>query len=168
MDEQCTFSPSIGDHVVGASPTNPIIIEDHHVEPLKQERMPDSFKQNIKDCEVFYEAQSAFEGRLEFVEAQADSHPVDINLDGDQVLTRLPQAGSSEDGRVYTGDDGIDSSSKEIIQARNPEDGHSIKATKSTPNTRAQQENPMTDSCSDKRDKGSDKHRRRKSKVTFA
>ena len=117
---------------------------------------------------MFYEAQSAFEVRLEFVEAQADSHPVDINLDGDQVLTRLPQAGSSEDGRVHTVGDGIDSSSKEIIQARIPKDGHSIKATKSTPNTGGQQENPKTDLCSDKGDKGSDKHRRKKSKVTFA
>ena len=30
---RCTISPDKDDHIVGASPSNPIIIEDHHVEP---------------------------------------------------------------------------------------------------------------------------------------
>ena len=31
QDEQCTFRPGVDDHIVGASPANPIIIDDHHV-----------------------------------------------------------------------------------------------------------------------------------------
>ena len=37
MDIQCTLSPDIGGHIAGASPANPIIIIDHHVEPPRQE-----------------------------------------------------------------------------------------------------------------------------------
>ena len=92
------MNSGLGNHIVSASSANPIIIEDHQVQPSRQERMPDSFKQNIKDCDVFYDAQSAFEGRLEIVEARADSQPASINLDGNQVLIRLPQVGSSGDG----------------------------------------------------------------------
>lgn len=37
MDEQCPISLGVGDHIVDASPANPIIIEDHHIEPSRQE-----------------------------------------------------------------------------------------------------------------------------------
>ena len=74
------------------------------------------------------------------------------------MLTRLPQAGSSQDGRVHAEDDGIDSSSKEISQDGNPEDERSIKAPARTLNTGGQHENPKTDDGNDRKDKGSDKY----------
>ena len=52
------------------------------------------FEQNVKDNNVIHQAtQSANKGRLELVEAQAYGQSAQIGLDGDQVLTRLPQAG---------------------------------------------------------------------------
>ena len=59
----------IVDHIVGASSTNPIII-DHDVEPSGQEQMQCLFEENIKDNNVIHQAaQSDNIGRLEFVDA---------------------------------------------------------------------------------------------------
>ena len=37
MDQECTSSAVIVDHIIGTSLTNPIIIIDHDVEPSRQE-----------------------------------------------------------------------------------------------------------------------------------
>ena len=45
QDEQCTFSPGVDGHIVGASPANPIIIDDHYAEPSGEGQIQDSFAQ---------------------------------------------------------------------------------------------------------------------------
>jgi len=104
--------------------------------------------------------QSADKGRLEFVETQIDDQSTPIGLDGKKQFHRLPQADSSK--QVHTRDDGIKSSSKEIVQEHiedNLEDGCSIKATPKTSSTGGQQRNSMTDACKTKENKGHDKHK---------
>ena len=39
QDEQCTFSPGVDGHIVGASPANPIIIDDHYTESSGEGRI---------------------------------------------------------------------------------------------------------------------------------
>ena len=115
-------------------------------------------------------AQSAI--RLEVGVTQADDQLAQTGLDDNQVLNRLPQADSSKDGQVHNEADEIEPSSKEIRQDDNQvgnlEDGHSIKATAKTLNTGGQPQNLETDVGKVKENKGSNKHMRRKSKVTFA
>ena len=38
-DEQCNCNPGICGNIVGTSPSNPIVIEDQHIESARQERM---------------------------------------------------------------------------------------------------------------------------------
>ena len=94
-----------------------------------------------------------------------------IGLDGDQMLTRLSQADSSKGQQVHTNDDGVKSSSKDIVKKcinNNLEDGNSIKATLATSSTRGQRENSKTDARTTKESKGNGKHKGKKAKVTFA
>ena len=168
MDEQCTFSPGIVDHIVGASSTNPIII-DHDVEPSGQEQMQCLFEENIKDNNVIHQA--AQSRRLKFVEARSYEQSDQIGFDGDQMLTRLSQADSSKGQQVHTNDDGVKSSSKDMVKKcinNNLEDGNSIKATMATSSTGGQQENSKTDARTVKESKGNGKHKGKKPKVTFA
>ena len=140
MDQECTSSAVIVDHIIGTSLTNPIIIIDHDVEPSRQEPMQCSFKQNVKDCNMIHQVeQSDNIGRLEFVEAR--SFGQSDHFDGHQMLTRLSPADSSKGGQVHTNDDGIKSSSKDIVKKcikDNLEDGNSIKATMITSSTGGQ------------------------------
>ena len=55
------------------------------------------------------------------------------------MLTRLSQADSSKGQQVHTDDDGVNSSSKDMVKKcinNNLEDGNSIKATMATSSTR--------------------------------
>ena len=168
MDEQCTFSPGIVDHIVGASSTNPIII-DHDVEPSGQEQMQCLFEENIKDNNVIHQA--AQSRRLKFVEARSYDQSDQIGFDGDQMLTRLSQADSPKGQQVHTNDDGVKSSSKDIVKKcinNNLEDENSMKSTMETSSTGGQPENSKTDANTTKESKGHGKHKGRKPKVTFA
>ena len=110
-------------------------------------------------------------GRLEFVEARAYGQSYQIGLDGDQMLTRLPQADSSKGRQVHTNDDGVKSSSKDILKKcikYNLEDRNSIKATMITSSTGGQQENSKTGARTTKESKCHGKHKSKKPKVTFA
>ena len=165
---RCTISPDKDDHIVGASPSNPIIIEDHHVEPSGQEPEQNSFEQNVGSCDMFQQlTQSAIQGRLEFDETHVDDKMAMINSD-DKVMTRLHQAGSPNDRQVYTEIDETESPSKKITQVNNLEDRQSISVMTSMSSTGGQQENPKIDPGNAKKDKVNGKHKRRKSKVTFA
>ena len=104
MDEQRTFNLGIGDHIIGTSSTNPIIIIDHDVEPSRQERMQCSFEKNVKDCNMIHQVEQSDKiGR--FVEARSFGQSDQIGFDGNQMLTRLSQADSSKGKQVHTNDD---------------------------------------------------------------
>ena len=161
QDEQCTFSPGIDGHIVGASPANPIIIDDHYIESSGEGRIQDSCEQSIQSNVYHQTAQSAIQGRLEVGVTQANDQLAQTGLDGDQVLDRLPQADSSKDGQLHNKADEIESSRTDIVpvgnQVGNLEGGHSINAAARTPNTGRQPQNPETDASKAKEDKGSDK-----------
>ena len=159
-DEPCTSSP---DHTVGTLLINPIIIEDHHSELARQERMQNSFVKEIRDCNMLHQdTQSAVEGRLEIVGAQVDGQPVNSHID--HMLTRL-QDYLSRDGRVHTKGNGAE----EIIQSGNPKGKCSIKVTMKMPSTGGQQQaNHKIDAITVKESKGRNKHKGKKPKVTFA
>lgn len=164
-DKQCTSSTSMDDFIVGASPNNPIIIPDHHVEPSSQEQTQNSFEQNFNDSDVSHHTLQSAERRLEFVETQADSQLPKIGLKSEKV-TRLPQAGSVQGGQVHTKSDGAKSSSEKIYRINHLEGGESIKAAPMISSTGGQQTNTKTDTPKTK-DKGRNKHKGKKAKVTF-
>ena len=110
MDQECTSSAVIVDHIIGTSLTNPIIIIDHDVEPSGQEQMQCLFEENIADNNVIHQA--AQSRQLKFVEARSYDQSDQIGFDGDQMLTRLSQADSPKSQHVHTNDDGVKSSSK--------------------------------------------------------
>ena len=93
--------------------------------------------------------------------------PALVSSDG-KAMTHLHQAGSPNDGQVHTKPDETESSSEKITQVSNLEDGRFISVMTSTPSTGGQQGNPKIGVCNAKMDKSSGKHKRRKSKVTFA
>ena len=85
-------------------------------------------------------------------------------------MHRLLQADPSKE-KVKTVGDGIKLSSKEVVQEHNEnilEGMSSIKDTMKTPRTGGQQSNPKIDASKNKGDKGHNKHKHKKSKVTFA
>nr|XP_040243901.1 stress response protein NST1-like [Aegilops tauschii subsp. strangulata] len=76
-----------------------------------------------------------------------------------------------DDEKVKTTGDGIKLSSKEVVQEHNEnilEGMSSIKDTMKTPMTGGQQSNPKIDASKTKGEKGHNKHKQKKSKVTFA
>ena len=87
------------------------------------------------------------------------------------ILNRLLQDDSFKDEKVKTTGDGIKLSSKEVVQEHNEnilEGMSSIEDTMKTPRTGGQQSNPKIDGRKTKGDKGRNKHKHKKSKVTFA
>jgi hypothetical protein len=75
-----------------------------------------------------------------------------------------------KDVQVHTEDSGIKSSSNEIIQEQTDvlQGKNSIDATTKTSSTGGQQENLKIDACKTIKDKGRNKHKDNKSKVSFA
>jgi hypothetical protein len=107
---------------------------------------------------------------LKFVEAHIYDRSILIGLDGKKLLHRLPQADSFKDMQVHAEDDGIESSGIEIIHEETEyvlEGKHSIDATTKTTSTRGQQENSKIDACQTRQYKGRNKHKGKRSKVTF-
>jgi hypothetical protein len=103
---------------------------------------------------------------LKFVETPRDDQSIPIGLDGKSFLHRLLQADPFKHEKVKTTDNGINLSSKEVVQEHNHNilDGeNSTKVTMKTPSTGGQQENPKIDAS-----KGRGKHKGKKPKVTFA
>ena len=87
QDEQCTFIPDIDGHIVGASPANPIIIDDHYTESSGEGRIQVSCEQSSQSCNVHHQtAQSAIQGRLEVGVTLADDQLAQTGLDGNRVL----------------------------------------------------------------------------------
>ena len=86
-------------------------------------------------------------------------------------MHRLPLADSYDDEKVHTRDNGIKLSSEEIMEEHVEdilEAGCSIEATPRTSSTGGQQQNSKINGCKTKHDKGRDKHKGKKTKVTFA
>ena len=86
-------------------------------------------------------------------------------------LNRILQDDSFKDEKAKTTGDGIKLSSKEVVQEHNEnilEGTSPIEDTMKTPRTGGQQSNPKTDASKTKGDKGHNKHKHKKSKVTFA
>ena len=86
-------------------------------------------------------------------------------------MNRLLQDDSFKDEKVKTTGDGIKLSSKKVVQEHNEnilEGMSSIEDTMKTPRTGGQQSNPEIDTSKTKGDKGRNKHKCKKSKVTFA
>lgn len=86
-------------------------------------------------------------------------------------LNQLLQDDSIKDEKVKTTGDGIKLSSKEVVQEHNEnilEGMSSIEDTMKTPGTGGQQSSPKIDGSKIKEDKGCNKHKHKKSKVTFA
>ena len=87
------------------------------------------------------------------------------------MLSRLSQLNSSKGQQVHTDDDGVKSSSKDMVRKcinNNLEDGNSIKASMATSSPGGQRENSKTDARTTKQSKGNGKHKGKKLKVTFA
>ena len=94
-----------------------------------------------------------------------------IGLSGKNLLHRLPLDDLCNDEQVHTKDDGIKPTSEEIIREHNEdilEGEGSIEASLSTSSTGGQQENSKIDASKNKKDKGRNKHKGKKTKVTFA
>ena len=109
-------------------------------------------------------------GRLKFVETPRDDQSIPIGPDGRKFLHRLLQADPFKE-KVKTAGDGIKLSSKEIIEEHNEhnlEGKNSIKATMETPRTGGQQANPMIGASTTKGNKGRNKRKCKRSKITFA
>ena len=86
------------------------------------------------------------------------------------MLTRLSPADLSKSGHVHVNDDGVKSSSKDIVKKcikENLEDGNFIKAIMVTSSTEGQQENSKTGARTTKESKGHGKHKSKRPKVTF-
>ena len=110
-------------------------------------------------------------GRLKFVETPRDDQSIPIGPNEKRFLNRLLPDDSFKDEKVKTTGDGIKLSSKEVVQEHNDnilEGKNSIKVALKMPSTGRQQENPKIDASQDKGDKGRNKHKCKKSKVTFA
>jgi hypothetical protein len=176
--KRCTFSLTMCDHIFDVLLKSDYIrILDHNVEPLAQGRiyckLHDSFEHSTHNCIMFHQiVQSAMSnGRLQFVETQTDSQSISIDFDCQKLLHRLPLADSYDDDKVHTEDNGIKLSSEEIIEEHVEdilEAGCSIEATPRISSTGGQQQNSKIDGRKTKQDKGRDKHKGKKTKVTFA
>ena len=86
------------------------------------------------------------------------------------MLTRLSPADSSKSGQVHTNDDGVRSSSKDIVKKcikNNLEDGNSIKDTMITSSTGGKQENSKTGARTTKESKCHGKHKSKKTESHF-
>jgi hypothetical protein len=107
---------------------------------------------------------------LKLVETPRDDQSIPIGPDGKMFMHRLLQADPFKE-KVKTAGDGIKLSSKQVVEEHNElnlESENSIDATMKTPTTGGQQENPKIDASQAKGDKGRNKHKRKKFKVTFA
>jgi hypothetical protein len=110
-------------------------------------------------------------GRLRLVETPKDDHASPIGPDGKRLLHRLLQTDPFEDEKVNTAGNGIELSSTQIIHEHNDdilEGENSIKVTVNTPSTGGQQTNSKIDASTTKENKGRDKRKGKKPKVTFA
>ena len=155
---------------------NYITILDHHVKPSIQGRMycklHDSSKHNFEDCNMFRQiVKSAIEkGRLKFVETLRDDQSISIGPDGKKFLHRLLQADPFKE-KIKTVGDGIKLSSKEVVEEHNEhnlEGKNSIEATMETPRTGGQQANSTIEESKPKENKGRNKRKCKRSKITFA
>ena len=85
-------------------------------------------------------------------------------------MHRLLQAGPFKE-EVKTAGDGVKLSSKEVVEEHNEhnfEGENSIEATMETPRTRGQQANPMIGASTTKGNKGRNKRKCKRSKITLA
>jgi hypothetical protein len=167
------------DHILDVLVENIFIrISDHHVLPSMQGQMfcklHNSFKHSTKDCNMFRQiVQSAIDkGRLSFAETHVNDQLNSIGLDGNNLLNRLLQTDSFKGEKVSTGEDGLKPSSEtRDIAEVHVEDilvgEKSIQVASETSSTGGQQGDAKIDACKIKEDKGHDKHKGKKSKVTF-
>ena len=135
-------------------------------------KLHDSSKHNFEDCNMFRQiVKSAIDkGRLKFIETPRDDQSILIGTDGKKFLHRLLQADPFKE-KVKTAGDGIKLSSKEVVEEHNEhnlEGKNSIEATMETPRTGGQQANPMIDESKPKENKGRNKRKCKRSKITFA
>ena len=107
---------------------------------------------------------------MRIVETPKDDQSIPIGLDGRKFLHRLLQADPFKE-EVKTAGDGVKLSSKEVVEEHNEhnfEGENSIEATTETPRTGGQQANPMIGASTTKRNKGRNKRKCKRSKITFA
>ena len=177
-DKRYTFKLRTCDHILDILLENDYIrILDHNIVPSLQGqvycKLHDSFDHSIDNCNMFYQiVQSAVDiGRFKLVDMQVEDQTILVDNDGHKLLHRLLPADLSQHEQVYNKDDGIKPTSEEIVEEhiKNILEGESsIESTTKTSSTRGQQENSKIDACRTKREKGHDKHRKKKSKVTSA
>jgi hypothetical protein len=109
FDEMCTFSPTMSDHLVGASPNSPIFV-DYHDNPSELEQT---------NCNVFCQTQqSDNNGRFKLTGTQESSHAARFGFDGDQLLIWLHKARSPpQGGKIHSGDDGASLRARKIFRS---------------------------------------------------
>ena len=108
-------------------------------------------------------------GRLKFVETPRDDQSIPIGPDGKRFLHWLIQADPFKE-KVKTAGDGIKLSRREVVEEHNEhnlEGENSVEATMKTPRTGGQQANSEIGASTTKENKGRNKHKDKRSKITF-